>query len=118
MWWIYKFLHIKKIEPKITFQQITVLVDEIEDNILNDSDALTKELRLAKKRYNEENALLTKEEFLLNSEILCVDVSISALSSLIGQVTIPILGAVIGNTIGSFVFEIAKDNLTKKSRSW
>ena len=55
---------------------------------------------------------------MLNAEILCVDVTVSALSSVIGQafIPVPILGVVIGNTVGTFVYEIAKDNLTKKEQ--
>jgi hypothetical protein len=46
-----------------------------------------------------------------NSELLCLNVTISALSSLIGQavIPIPVIGAVIGNTIGSRIYQIAKD---------
>ena len=50
--------------------------------------------------------------------ILCVEVSVSALSSILGHavIPIPILGSVIGNNIGTFLYEIAKDNLTMKEK--
>ena len=59
-----------------------------------------------------------QEEFLLNAEVLCVDATVCALSSIIGQtvIPVPILGAVIGNTVGTFVYEIAKDNLNEKEQ--
>lgn len=61
---------------------------------------------------------ITQEQFIMNSEILCLDTSISALSSLIGQalIPVPVLGAVIGNTVGTLLYQVAKDNLTKKEQ--
>ena len=61
---------------------------------------------------------ITEEQFIMNSEILCLDTSISALSSFIGQalIPVPVLGAVIGNTVGTFLYQVAKDNLTKKEQ--
>ena len=64
------------------------------------------------------NGEISQEEFLWNAEVLCVEVSVSALSSAIGQavIPIPVLGAVIGNVAGTFLYEIAKDNLNKKEQ--
>ncbi len=77
----------------------------------------TASFGIAEEAYKFRKKLITKEEFLLNSQILCVDVSVSALSSILGHAVIPIpLGAVIGNTIGTFLYEIAKDNLTMKEK--
>ena len=61
---------------------------------------------------------ITQEEFIENSEILCLDTSVSALSSFIGQalIPVPVLGAVIGNTVGTLMYQVAKDNLTKKEQ--
>ena len=58
---------------------------------------------------------ITGEEFIENSEVVCLDVTISAIASIIGQVAIPVpvLGAVIGNAVGMFMYGIAKDNLSK-----
>ena len=58
---------------------------------------------------------ITDEEFIENSEVVCLDVTISAIASVIGQVAIPIpvLGAVIGNAAGMFMYGIAKDYLSK-----
>lgn len=59
---------------------------------------------------------ITEEEFIINSEVLCLDVTISAVSSLLGQmlIPVPILGAVIGNVAGMFMYQIVKDNLSRK----
>lgn len=61
---------------------------------------------------------ITQEQFIMNSEILCLDTSVSALSSFIGQalIPVPVLGAVIGNTVGTLLYQVAKDNLTKKEQ--
>ena len=54
----------------------------------------------------------------MNSEILCLDALVSALSSFIGQALIPapLLGVVRGNTIGTLLYQMGKDNLTKKEQ--
>lgn len=67
-------------------------------------------IALAIKKHRGE---ISTEEFIEQSEIVCLDVSISAVTSLIGQVAIPIpvLGAIIGNTCGMFMYGIAKEYL-------
>lgn len=61
---------------------------------------------------------ISQEMFLLNSEILCLDVTVSAISSVIGEllIPIPVLGAVIGNVAGSFMYDIAKKSMSKKEQ--
>lgn len=61
---------------------------------------------------------ISTEEFVENSEILCLEVSISAVSAMLGQaaIPIPILGAMIGNMAGMFMYQIAKDNLGEKEQ--
>ena len=61
---------------------------------------------------------LTEEKFIENSEMICLDAGVSALSSFAGQVLIPvpILGAVIGNSIGVMMYQIAKDNLSMREQ--
>ena len=58
---------------------------------------------------------ITELQFIENSETLCLDASISALSSFIGQtvIPIPVLGAVIGNTVGATLYKIGKDTLSE-----
>jgi len=61
---------------------------------------------------------ITGEEFIENSEVVCLDVTVSAIASVLGQVAIPIpvLGAVIGNAVGMFMYGIAKNNLSLKEQ--
>lgn len=58
-----------------------------------------------------EQGAISENDFVCNSTVLCLDVSISAIASLAGQVLIPIpvLGAVIGNCVGLFYWSICKD---------
>ncbi len=53
-------------------------------------------------------------EFVRNAEIVCLDAAVSALSSAIGQAVIPlpVLGAVVGNTVGMVACQIAKESLS------
>ncbi len=59
---------------------------------------------------------LNEVQLIENSEILCLDASISALSSFVGQVLIPIpiLGAIIGNAVGTMVYQFGKDSFSAK----
>lgn len=61
---------------------------------------------------------ITEEDFIIDSEVICLDVSVSAVSALIGQavIPIPVLGAVIGNVAGMFLWQLAKDNLNEKEQ--
>lgn len=62
---------------------------------------------------------ISNEDFIINSEVVCLDVTVSAISSLMGQVIIPIpiLGAVIGNASGMFMYGIAKNSLSKQEQN-
>ncbi len=55
---------------------------------------------------------------MINCETVCLDVTVSAISSAAGQVIIPIpvLGAVIGNIAGEFVYELCKKQEDLKSQ--
>lgn len=57
--------------------------------------------------------------FIENSELLCLDASVSALSAFMGQalLPIPILGALIGNTAGMMMYQLAKDILGEREAS-
>ena len=57
--------------------------------------------------------VIDNDEFIDNSELMCLDVSLSALSSMIGQaiIPIPVIGAILGNTIGMFMEQIALTHL-------
>lgn len=66
--------------------------------------------------YKYRTGQITEEDFIINSQVLTLEAAISAISSVLGQVAIPIpvLGAVIGNTIGSFLYGIVNDNCGKE----
>ena len=62
---------------------------------------------------------ITSAEFVGACEILCLDSSVSALSSVIGQIAIPVpvLGALVGNVAGTLAYEICKGNLSSYEQS-
>ncbi len=73
---------------------------------------------VAEQAYLFRNGDIDEIKFIENSEILCLDASVSALSSFAGQVLIPVpvLGAVIGNAVGTMIYQIGKDNLSAKEQ--
>lgn len=77
---------------------------------------VTATLGMMAEAYKLQQRKTTPEDFILSCETICLDVSISALSSVIGQVAIPIpvLGSIIGNTVGLFMENIAKSYLSAK----
>lgn len=82
------------------------------------SAIVTASFGIAEQAYLLKEGKLDEQKFIENSEILCLDASVSALSSFAGQVLIPIpvLGAVLGNTIGTMMYQIAKDNLSAREQ--
>ena len=56
---------------------------------------------------------IDEQQFLENAEILCLDAAVSGLASFLGQtmIPVPILGAVIGNAVGTLLYQIGKDGL-------
>ena len=79
---------------------------------------VTASFGIAQQAYLLKEGKITQEDFLRNSEELCVDVSVSALSSFIGQavIPVPVVGAVIGNTIGNLIYQTAKESLKKQDK--
>lgn len=61
---------------------------------------------------------ISEEDFVINCESVCLDVTVSAIASVAGQVLIPVpvLGAVIGNVAGQFMYEICKKEGEKCSQ--
>lgn len=82
------------------------------------SAIVTASFGVAEQAYLFKSGKMAEQDFLENSELLCLDAAVSALSSFAGQVLIPIpvLGAVIGNSIGVMLYQNAKDNLTKETQ--
>lgn len=65
-----------------------------------------------------EEGKVSKEDFVINCETVCLDVTVSAISSVAGQflIPIPVLGAVIGNIVGEFVYELCKNQGSLKAQ--
>jgi hypothetical protein len=82
------------------------------------SSLCTASFGIAEQAHLLRTGTITQDQFLMNSEILCLDTSVSALSSFIGQavIPVPVLGAVIGNMVGTLLYQVAKDNLSKKEQ--
>lgn len=82
------------------------------------SGIVTASFGIAEQAHLYRTGELNETEFLTNSEILCLDAAVSALSSFAGQVLIPVpvLGAVIGNAVGTMLYQISKDSLSKKEQ--
>lgn len=78
------------------------------------SSLCTASFGVAEQAHKFRNQEIDEVELIRASEIVCLDAAVSALSSSIGQVVIPIpvLGAVIGNTVGTIIYQTAKDNLS------
>lgn len=82
------------------------------------SAMVTATFGIAEQAYQLKQGNVNEQRFIENSEMLCLDASVSALSSFAGQVLIPVpvLGAVIGNTVGTMMYQIAKDNLSAREQ--
>lgn len=61
---------------------------------------------------------INQEDFLINSEIFCLDAAVSAVSSILGEtlIPIPVLGAVIGNVAGMLLYGIAKNAMSEEEQ--
>ncbi len=83
------------------------------------SAAVTASFGIAEQAHLFRTSAINEVAFIENSEILCVDTAVSALSSFAGQVLIPVpvLGAVIGNTVGTLIYQVGKDQLSKKEQA-
>lgn len=66
---------------------------------------------IAQQIYLLHSGRVSKQEFVRNAELLCVEASVCTISSTIGQavIPIPVIGAVIGNTVGLMVYNAVKD---------
>ncbi|WP_230592704.1 hypothetical protein [Rhodococcoides fascians] len=54
--------------------------------------------------------------FIANSELVCLETAVSALSSFVGQaiIPIPVLGAMIGNTVGVVMYKAVSSSLSER----
>ena len=83
------------------------------------SAVTTASFGVAEQAHLYRTGAIGEQEFIEHSETLCMDAAVSAISSLAGQmlIPVPVLGAVIGNTIGTLLYQIGKDSLTKKEQA-
>ncbi|MEH0351627.1 hypothetical protein [Rhodococcus qingshengii] len=58
-------------------------------------------------------------EFIENAELVCLETAVSALSSCVGQalIPVPVLGAVIGNTVGIIMYKTVSSSLSQREAS-
>lgn len=79
---------------------------------------MTTAFGIAEQAYLFKNKKIDELSLIENSELLCMDASVSALSAFAGQVLIPIpvLGAVIGNAVGTVMYQVAKDYLSGRTQ--
>ena len=82
------------------------------------SAMVTATLGMLAQAYKLNNGDITAEEFVDASEAICLDVTMSAVSSMIGEILIPIpvLGTIIGNTVGMFMINIARSYLSAEEQ--
>lgn len=80
------------------------------------SALVTASFGVADCAYRFRSGELTEIEFIESSEIACLDASVSAFSSFLGQavIPVPILGALVGNAVGTTVYELGKDFYSKR----
>lgn len=73
---------------------------------------------IAEQTYLLRTGKITEPQFIQNAELLCLDSAVSALSSFIGHIVIPVpvLGAVIGNTVGVLMCQIVMDTLSDREK--
>lgn len=62
------------------------------------------------------NGEIDEQEFLENAEFVSLEAAVSALSSFIGQaaIPVPVIGAVIGNTVGVLMYHAVSSSLSKR----
>ena len=82
------------------------------------SSVVTASFGIAEQLHLYRNGKLTDLELIESSELLCLEASVSAISSILGQVAIPIpiLGAMIGNTIGNVMYQVSKNHFDNKEQ--
>ena len=80
------------------------------------SALVTASFGVADCAYRFRSGKLTEIEFIESSEIACLDASVSAFSSFVGQaiIPVPILGALVGNAVGTTVYELGKNFYNKR----
>lgn len=80
------------------------------------SALVTAAFGIAEQANKLRRGVISEQEFIANAELVSIEAAVSALASLIGQAVIPmpVLGAVIGNTIGMVMYQTVSSSLSKR----
>lgn len=83
------------------------------------SSAVTAMFGVAAQAHAFRAGRLGEREFIEAAELVCLEAAISAISSLAGQtlIPIPVLGAVIGNAIGTILYRTAASGLSTREQA-
>ncbi|MCH9275224.1 hypothetical protein JS533_002890 [Bifidobacterium amazonense] len=76
---------------------------------------MTASFGVAEQIHEFRSGAVDEAEFIRRSEMICLDSAVSALSGFLGQalIPIPVLGALVGNAVGTLMYESAKDIANK-----
>jgi len=80
------------------------------------SAIVTASFSIAEQAHRLRGGEISELEFVENSESVCIDAAVSAVSSFVGQalIPIPIIGAVIGNSIGQIMCSTVSSALSER----
>jgi len=80
------------------------------------SSIVTASFGIAEQANEFRRGELSEREFIENAEIVCLEAAVSALSSFVGQavIPVPVLGAVIGNTVGTIMVKAVSSSLSER----
>ncbi|MFJ4220790.1 hypothetical protein [Curtobacterium luteum] len=80
------------------------------------SSVVTAALGVAELANRFRRGEIPEVDFIEGAEVVSLEAAISAISSLVGQaiIPIPVLGAVIGNTVGTVMYRTASDGLARR----
>ncbi|WP_228512630.1 nucleotidyltransferase domain-containing protein [Clavibacter sp. VKM Ac-2872] len=80
------------------------------------SAMVTAAFGVAEQAHRLRTGEIAEVEFLENAELVCLEAAVGALSSFVGQalIPVPVLGAVIGNTVGMIMHSAVSDALSRR----
>lgn len=80
------------------------------------SSIVTAALGIAGQAYKLRCGEINEEQFIARAEMVALDAAISTLSSFVGQsvIPVPVLGAVLGNTVGQIIYRSAASSLSRR----
>lgn len=80
------------------------------------SSAVTAAFGIAEQAHKFRAGEISEVEFIENAELVCLETAVSALSSFVGQalIPVPVLGAVIGNTVGIIMYRAVASSLSER----